>query len=176
MGTVRCLTPECSWCYEAGKLCAHLLLVCRSEFGLGRCRTRALGGQQRGCHSTMRLLPVLAMHEYSRCPQSNEASALARRASRHFPELMITARHQQLQGAGVSQKRTGKLGGYLHVGRSSALDIRRRAALGSLCILAKVHVLGMCMQTHPTYSKEHESMHMQCPVLQCQLGMMPSQG
>ena len=35
---------------------------------------------------------------------------------------------------------------------------------------------GMYMQTHPTTSKEHKSMHMQYQELQCQLGMMLSHG
>ena len=54
-----------SWCHEAGKPCAHLLLVCRSEPGLGRRRTRALGGLQCSCCSAMRLLPGSEMHDHA---------------------------------------------------------------------------------------------------------------
>ena len=77
----RCVIMESRWCYEAGKLCAHLLLVCRSEPGLGRRRTRALGGLQRCCHSTMRLLPILEMHGHPLSLWFMNVSASARRTS-----------------------------------------------------------------------------------------------
>ena len=70
------------------------------------------------------------------------------------------------------------MGGYLRVGRSSALAVRWRAALGlcrlGLCIIVKLHAFGMCMEMRRSYSREHKSRCMQLP--QCQLGVMLNTG